>query len=801
MNAEEPTYPKYPDLPKVVVEDHRLFQAVFDQMPSGVVIAEAPSGRVLFYNREAGRLLRHPVVEAANYTEYGRFRAVHSDGTPYDPEEYPGAKALAGRAVQEEMRYHLGDGNEAILSVEAAPVRDGDGRVIATVTTFHDISALKRTEAELRESRKRLSFILENSDDNIFLQGPDLRYLWVTKPAVPFTREEYLGNTDLEMDGPREELERLTEIKRRVLERGEVVSLDMGFHPKGEYHFYRATFKPWLDESGEIVGLAGYVRDATEEKHAMDRLKESESRFRMMADNLPLIVWLHDAEGNQEFVNETFAEFFGVNREEMRDGRWRMLMHPDDADEYSSAFIEACKNRTSFDKAVRVKRGDGEWRWLRSWAKPRFDGQGQYLGHVGTSADITDQRSAEETLRRSREVLEQMVDERTEALKRQARRLRAVAWQASTAEQRERKRLAAMLHDELQQYLVAAKIKVYRTRRRLYPGNESDDLDDAIRMIEQAVDSSRNLTHELRPPVLYEAGLVPALRWLASEMQRRHQLDTEVEAGAEGVALSQEGRAFLYSAVQELLFNVVKHATNADAVVRIDTVDRNLLIVVEDNGVGLDVASGEDNLEGMGLFSIRERLVAFGGSMDISSAPGRGTKVTLTVPGDSDLVENAFREPTESATHFESSTTAATVLTGGEGDNERRDTPEVPRVLLVDDHIIVRMGIATLLQEDGRIAVCGEAATAEEAIERIRLDLPDVVLMDINLSGEVNGIEATKTITHRFPKVAVIGLSVQDDESSVRSILEAGASEFVSKSQDAEDIREAILRVLRIGKE
>ncbi len=126
-------------------------------------------------------------------------------------------------------------------------------------------------------------------------------------------------------------------------------------------------------------------------------LKESAALFRSMADNLPHIVWLHDDKGRQQFVNQTFCDYFGVTREEMRDQKWQMLMHPEDADAYVAEFVACVRERRPFHAEVRVNRGDGGgWRWLESWATPRFDESGRYLGQIGTSADVTERKRAEQ---------------------------------------------------------------------------------------------------------------------------------------------------------------------------------------------------------------------------------------------------------------------------------------------------------------------------------------------------------------------------------------------------------------------
>jgi PAS domain S-box-containing protein len=120
------------------------------------------------------------------------------------------------------------------------------------------------------------------------------------------------------------------------------------------------------------------------------RLRECEERFRTIADRLPLMIWVHDAKGEQEFVNQTFCEYFGVSREEMRSSRWQLLTHPSDGTGYIDEFLKCVREQQDFHAEVKVQRADGEWRWLESWGRARFDREGVFQGHVGASADITD---------------------------------------------------------------------------------------------------------------------------------------------------------------------------------------------------------------------------------------------------------------------------------------------------------------------------------------------------------------------------------------------------------------------------
>lgn len=384
-----------------------------------------------------------------------------------------------------------------------------------------------------------------------------------------------------------------------------------------------------------------------------------------------------------------------------------------------------------------------------------------------------------------RDTAQRMLALRTAKVEEQKLRLQHLTKELATAEHRERKRLAAMLHDELQQYLVAMKLHLGAARTE--NGGNGESLDKALEALKHAIGSSRDLTRQLRPPVLYEAGLIPALRWQAAEMNRLHEMEITVKGEVDHCPLDDDLRAMLFECVRELLFNVVKHAGVKEARMEVHFDDRILRMEIEDHGNGFEpetVRRHELEGGGMGLFSIRERMKASGGSMEIHSIPGDGTRITLAIP----LKRSLEAEPAAEAGTVEELLEPA----------PRRRPGGAARVLVVDDHAVVRQGLVTLINTDPRIEVVGEAEDGVEAIEKVKRDHPDVVLMDVNMP-RMNGLEATRRIRKRWPHVNVIGLSVQDDEATVQSSREAGAALFVSKSENAKTMIEAILTLADTG--
>lgn len=198
-------------------------------------------------------------------------------------------------------------------------------------------------------------------------------------------------------------------------------------------------------------------------------------------------------------------------------------------------------------------------------------------------------RENEQHLRVLSESLERRVEARTAELQRQAVRLRRLAGELTSAEQRERKHLAALLHDDLQQLLAAAKMRLGQTRTHIYDPTVQSMIEGVTDLLDQAVDSLRNLTRQLWPAVLYESGLIAALEWLAPELSKLHDLRIALDIEDAEPSLGDEAKALLFGAVRELLFNAVKHSGVKEATVRMRQSEQGLQIAVEDKGVGFDV--------------------------------------------------------------------------------------------------------------------------------------------------------------------------------------------------------------------
>ncbi len=388
-------------------------------------------------------------------------------------------------------------------------------------------------------------------------------------------------------------------------------------------------------------------------------------------------------------------------------------------------------------------------------------------------------RRAEKELKTSRNRLQKKIMERSSDLASEVTRLRRLTGALILSEQKDRRRLAGILHDHLQQLLVSAKY-------RLASLNHIEDscaraaIHETEELLGEVIEASRSLTSELSPPIVHESGFQTALEWLVSFMAAQNGLEVRLKIGSEIGPIDENSKAMLFESIRELLVNIVRHAQVKSAEVHIREVEGRLLeIIVSDRGVGFNAETAERN--GFGLFRIREQLKLIAGRMGIRSAPGSGSQVTILVP----LGGPAPR--VSSYPHATNSRLPAKTAM------PRMDKPVsgTIRVLIADDHAVMRQGLSSSLSEEPDIVIVGEAADGKTALEKARDLRPDVVLMDLGMPL-MNGIEATQKIHSEMPRVRVIGLSMFEEKERANAMFEAGAVAYLSKSCSVHALTSAI---------
>jgi signal transduction histidine kinase len=404
--------------------------------------------------------------------------------------------------------------------------------------------------------------------------------------------------------------------------------------------------------------------------------------------------------------------------------------------------------------------------------------------------ELIERQQVEQRLRQLADTLEDQVKERTQQLATSYARLRALATDLTIAEQTERRRLATELHDYLAQMLVVTRMKVSQLLRQDHNLEVRTILEEADQLLHQSLDYTRTLVSELTPQALYERGLSAAVRWLGDQMRRQQILTVEISLDTPELPLPEADAVLLFHSIRELLFNVLKHGKTDRASVSMRYDQDVLSITVSDHGCGFHISGlSEDRSDRFGLLSVRERMIALGGDFDLRSEPGKGTVASLHFPFKMPSIhievqqaEEESSSPTRaklSREHTDPNVTTASA--------EKRDIATALRVLVVDDHQMVREGLCCMLKEYDDLTVVGEASTGEQALQLVGTLVPNVVIMDMNMPGW-NGAETTKRILKAHPSTTVIGLSVQTDPHVAESMLKAGAAAFLQKDTVGQEL-------------
>lgn len=528
----------------------------------------------------------------------------------------------------------------------------------------------------------------------------------------------------------------------------------------GQLRYRRYRMAP-VRCGGRIVGAVATVRDITERKRAEDALRESEERFRIMADCAPMLIWVTNADGGNRFVNRTYREYFGVSFEQLEGDGWQPFFHPDHAPAYVAAFMRSVRERTPFRAEARVRRRDGEWRWIATEAVPRFSESGEFLGHVGTSLDITERKQAEETLREA---------------------------------DRRRSEFLAMLSHELRNPLTPVRNSVYLLdknasldeRGRRAVAIIDRQVSHLARLIDDLLDVMRITRGKIRLQ-LARLNMVEVVQRTVEDHRavlERHRVTLELPKEPTWVA----GDATrLVQVVGNLLNNAAKF-TPADGAIAVSLakVGAHAVVEIADDGMGMEAltvgqlfqpfAQADRGLDrsqgglGLGLALVKGLVDLHGGEVRAhSDGPGKGSRFTVTLP-------------------LEQRATAEEQATASRDENAERS------VLIIEDNLDAAESLGQVLGLAGhRVAIAYDGA---EGLAKAHELGPDIVLCDIGLPGGMDGYAVARALRHGAEQssaflVALTGYAQPEDQ---RRALEAGFDAHLAKPPDLEALNQMIAR-------
>jgi PAS domain S-box-containing protein len=551
------------------------------------------------------------------------------------------------------------DGTVHWVLIKGHSAPSAEGKPASLIGIAMDVTDRHQTEEALRESEARARAMLEAFDGLIYLCSPDYRIEFVNDrfvqrhghdptgefcyrvlhdrdsacPWCPWPKLLDGGTVCWETPGSKDG--RWYQVVNTLLRHADGrLSKQAMITDITDEKNAQAALRKSRDELEQRIGertavldqmIKALQREVADRRLAQQSLLEARDEMQYLLAESPAVIYSAMPSGDYttRFVSANVAKLLGFAPHAFleNDEFWRQHVHPDDLPAVLAQF-PALLDEGNLACEYRFLHHNGTYRWMRDEMRLVRDAAGQPQDILGCWLDITDRKLAEEELLVSHALLQKRMEQ-----------LRAMATELTEAEQRERRRLAQALHDNLQQLLVASRLKAATLRRRVEEEELQQVLDEVDELLEQCVDESRSLTVELSPPVLHSEGLVAAVRWLSQWMHEKHDLHVELQCDDVVEPVDKEKRMILYQIVRELLFNCVKHAHVQHAELVMRSHEDVFELSVSDTGRGFDTgAKRPAGDSGFGLFSVAQRLEPLGGSVELDSAPGRGTRVTVRVP-------------------------------------------------------------------------------------------------------------------------------------------------------------------------
>ena len=503
-------------------------------------------------------------------------------------------------------------------------------------------------------------------------------------------------------------------------------------------------------------------------------LQGAEHPYRILVETIDEGAATLSDDGTVLYSNKSFAEIFDVPLEKFIGAPLESFVSGEDLEELRE-LIRNSKTGSARGE-IRLRSINGRARTIRLTLSTN-----RQLGVEAICAVATELTELVET---------------NEALRVTETSLRQLSGRLLQLQDEERRRIARDLHDVTGQKIAVLSMSLDRLGRLVasQDGEVRETFDETRDVVRKIGEEIRTLSYLLHPPLLDESGLASAVRWYAEGFQKRSGIHLSVDIAPGLGRLSTEIETALFRVVQESLTNVHRYSGSPDAEIKICADDGRLLMEIADHGKGIEAGAPRASIDGIaslgvGIPGMRERLRQLGGQLEVDFARN-GTRVVAIVPLKQAEDEDASRlndAPAQGAERSPSLDSDA----GARNDGRRR-------ILIADDHEVMRRGVRGLLESHDEWAVCGEAFEGKEAVIKSRELRPDLIIMDINMPG-LTGIAAAQQIRRENPAAKILFFSVHESSQTVREVVNAGAQGYVAKSRAGHDLVDAVRNVLDGG--
>jgi PAS domain S-box-containing protein len=758
-------------------------KAVVENIPAGVLLAEAPSGRIVMGNPQVEQILGHPVVLSPDIESYREWLAYEVNGRRVEGRESVLAKTLQGEVVTgREILYHRGDGVKAWIRVRGAPIRDAGGKIVGGVDLITDINEEKRAREALRVNQERLTLAQKSARLGSFewaIQTDEVIWSEQTEALYGLPPGGFSGGyKDWAKCVHPEDRAGAEEAVRRALVDGEYNAEWRVVWPDDSIHWIQTRGKVFFDDAGRPLRLIGVDIDITERKRAEEELRASEQRLEIALHAANLGSWHVNYLTDEVICSPACKANYGrapddhFTYEDLIEGAMAEMIHPDDRERVIKRIKQTLQDREEYQDEYRVIWPDGSIHWIAARGRRVFGADGQPLYCDGVTLDLTERKQMEESLRRQTAALQE-------------------------ADRRKDDFLATLSH-ELRNPLAplrnAVQILALRGDDPAVVAQTNELLDRQVQQMVRMVDDLLEISRIGRGKIGLQKAPVDLADVVATAVETSRPL---IEAHRHTLTVSLPDRpvrveadaARLAQALSNLLNNAAKYTEDGGRIELIaERAPEEAVLRVRDNGVGIapemlsqvfdmfmQVESSTDRSQGglgIGLTLVRRLVEMHGGKIEARSAGlGEGSEFLVRLPALAEPAPESARPPTEASSE---------------------PSAKGPRrMLVVDDNVDSAESMAVLLRFHGhevRLAYDGQTALEEAHDFR-----PEVMFLDLDLP-KMDGYEVARRLRlepamRDMTLVAMTGYGQEDDR---RRTQEAGFQTHMVKPVDFNKVEELL---------
>jgi PAS domain S-box-containing protein len=520
------------------------------------------------------------------------------------------AALQTGHVADHDLELIRPDGSHRWIYARGEVETDESGRPVRFRGIAQDITERRRANEELQNSEVKYRTLVETTGTGYLIIDSQGKVLDANQEYVRLSGHgalrEILGRSVIEWTAEKEK-QRNAEAVAQCAKDGFIRNFVTEYvGGKGQTTFIEVNAT--VEGKGESLRIVSLCRDVTERKAAERALRETEGRFRTIANTAPVMIWMSGPDKLCTYFNKPWLDFTGRPVETQLGNGWTEGVHPDDLSGCMATYSQSFDRREPFRIEYRLKRHDGEYRWIVDVGVPRFEADGSFAGYIGSCVDDTEHREGVEALR-------------------------TVGGRLIQGQEQERKRIARELHDHISQRLamLAFELQQLQSTPRLSAGQRNERIGKLFKYTNQLASEIQALSHSLHSASLEYLGLVPAIQGFCDELAKTHKVTIDFVHSGVSNSLSADVALALFRVTQEALHNAVKYSGVRKFEVRLLGTPDQIQLTIRDSGVGFGPEAAMHG-HGLGLISMRERIVPLKGTISIVSKPKHGTEITVRVP-------------------------------------------------------------------------------------------------------------------------------------------------------------------------